>query len=91
MNLYVEIYGVSPAITACHRVKLELPDNAEIKSLLVALKAEIPELSGTVIDTADELIEGYTLNIDGQFFSRGMNKKIAGGEHIVLLALASGG
>ena len=91
MNLEVEIYGVSPAITILHKVQLKLPDKADLKVLLAVLKAGIPELSGTVINSADELSEGYTLNIDGQFFSRGMNKKIAGGEHIVLLALASGG
>jgi hypothetical protein len=92
MNLDVEIYGVAAAISTLHRVKLELSDEADVKNLLAALKTKIPALSGTVIDSkADELIEGYMLNIEGQFYSQGMNKKIAGGEHIILLALASGG
>lgn len=92
MNLDVEIYGIASAITTLHRVQLDLPDEPDIRNLLSSLKSKIQALSGTVIDSeTDELVEGYTLNIDGQFYSRGMNKKIAGGEHIILLALATGG
>ena len=91
-NFDVEIYGIPPGITSLHRVQIDLKDEPNTGSLLAGLKAMIPALAGTVIDSkTDELMEGFTLNIDGQFYRRGMNKKLAGGEHIVLLALASGG
>jgi hypothetical protein len=92
MNLEIEIYGVAAEVTPLHKVQVVLPDSAGTKDVLAALMSEIPELVGTVSNSkSGGLIAGYTLNIDGRYFSGSENKKLAGGEHIVLLALASGG
>ena len=92
VKIAIEIYGVSPGITSLHRVEVELQGEPDTGNLLKGLKAVIPALDGTVIDSkSNELLEGYALNIDGQFYRHRINKKLAGGEHIVLLSLASGG
>jgi hypothetical protein len=92
MKLEIEIYGVATSITSLRRVEIELPQPADKRDVLARLKDAVPALEGRVISSVSgDLMEGFTLNIDGSFYSAGMNKKIAGGEHIVLLALASGG
>jgi hypothetical protein len=91
IKLDIEIYGVPSSITKIHRAEIELGDNPDIVELLSAMVQKIPALSGNVIDRdKNALMAGFVLNIDGQYCS-GTNKKLAGEEHIVLLALASGG
>jgi len=86
----VEMFGLPYEISGTRRVDFELEDGAGISDIIGALKREIPELDGEVIVPGlNQLMEGFTFNINGRFYSNDGELKLHEGDRIVLLTLAT--
>ena len=88
----IGLFGLTQEITGEHMVEVELSDEASLTDVIAALRRIIPKLEGLVIRPGeDKLTEYYAFNINGSFYIDDEEIRIRSGDHVALLALASGG
>jgi molybdopterin converting factor small subunit len=88
----IGLFGLPHEITGEHKVEVELSDEASLTDVIAALRREIPDLEGPVIGAGeDKLTEYYAFNINGRFYIDDKEIRIRSGDHVALLALATGG
>ena len=90
----VEIFGLPEEITCESKVEVRLEDGASPKDVIAELRREVPALEGPVIRYGeDQLVDYFGLYINGSYYTSDGDEevKLKDSDHIVLLALASGG
>ena len=88
----VEIFGLPEEIIGPPKVEVRLKDGANPRDIIAALRREIPELEGPVIRRGeDQLADSFGFYINGYYYTGDDEVQLKDGDHIVLLALASGG
>lgn len=88
----VEMFGFPYSLTGKRRVEFELDDNAHLTDIVGAMKKETPELIGEVLlEGGDYLMEGFTFNINGRFYTDDRNLVLKESDRIILLTLATVG
>ena len=86
----VELFGVA-RLTARER-QTEMAAVTSLREVVGALAARWPQLVGPVIgEDGDSLNEGYIFNINGRDFVRDLDRPVAPGDTVLLLAAAAGG
>ena len=86
----VEMFGLPYSLTGKRRVEFELENSAGLTDIVGALKREVPELIGEILNPdSDYLMDGFTFNINGRFYSDDRDLKIKEGDRIILLTLAT--
>jgi molybdopterin converting factor small subunit len=88
----IGLFGLPHEIAGEPKVEIELKDEASLTDVIVALRRKIPKLEGLVICAGeDKLTEYYAFNINGRFYTDDKEIRIRSGDHVALLALATGG
>jgi molybdopterin converting factor small subunit len=88
----VEIFGLPEEITSPPKVEVSLKDGASIKDVIAVLRRKVPALEGPVIHLGkDQLVDYFGFYINGRCYTSDQEVQIKYGDHIVLLALATGG
>jgi molybdopterin converting factor small subunit len=88
----IGLFGLPHEIAGEPKVEVELKDEASLTDVITALRRKIPELEGLVIrDGEDKLTEYYAFNVNGRFYTDDKEIRIRSGDHLALLALATGG
>jgi molybdopterin converting factor small subunit len=88
----VEIFGLPEEITSQPKVEVRLKDGANLKDVIAALRHNVPDLEGPVIHHGkDQLVDYFGFYINGRCYTSDQEVQIKDGDHIVLLALATGG
>ena len=88
----IGLFGLPHEIAGEHKVEVELRDEASLTDVIAALRRKIPKLEGLVIRAGkDKLTEYYAFNINGRFYTDDKEIRIRSGDHVALLALATGG
>ena len=88
----VEIFGLPEEITCRPKVEVRLKDGASPKDVIAVLRREVPALEGPVIRYGeDQLVDHFGFYINGRYYTGDEEVQLEDGDHIVLLALASGG
>ena len=88
----IGLFGLPQEITGEHEVEVELKDEAILTDIIAALRHEIPKLEGLVIRAGeDKLTDYYAFNINGRFYIDDKEIRIRSGDHVALVALATGG
>ena len=88
----IGLFGLPHEIAGEQKVEVELRDEASLTDVIVALRRKIPKLEGLVICAGeDKLTEYYAFNINGRFYTDDKEIRIRSGDHVALLALATGG
>ncbi len=91
-KLSVQIYGIPREIAPLNDVELELPDQANLRDIINALKQKMPELEGPVICKGlNQLVEFYKFNVNGCFHYDDMDFQIHKGDRIALISPITGG
>jgi hypothetical protein len=86
----VEMFGMPYSISGKRRVEFELEKNAKLTDIVGALRHEIPVFEGEVITPGGNyLMEGFTFNINGRFYSDDRTLSLKESDRIILLALAT--
>ena len=88
----VELLGVARLRAKIKTVSLELPGDASLAQVLLALSERLPNLVGPVIAPArDNLVRGQACNINGREFVRDFAVKIHSGDRIFIVSADAGG
>lgn len=88
----VELFGLARYLTGRKEIRLHLPEGATLRDVVARLATQTKELIGQVIDGEKmELIEPYSLNINGRYVARDLNMKVNEDDRILLLFTAVGG
>jgi molybdopterin converting factor small subunit len=91
-QLKIEMFGVPPEVAPSRNVEVALDDGAAIPELVAALRKAAPALEGRVIQSGkDRLADGYSLNINGRFYTGEKRVRLKAGDSVALVMLASGG
>ena len=94
-KISVDFFGV-PTKIPDQKVEIELMEGAKLKDIIATLRQKIPALEGSIIVPGqDHMIEGYTFNIHGRFYTEGYDADetlhLQNGDHIALLTIPIGG
>ena len=88
----VEIFGLPEEITSQPKVEVRLKDGASLKDVIAALRRKVPALEGLVIQLGkDQLVDYFGFYINGRCYASDEEVQLKNSDHVVLLALASGG
>lgn len=88
----VELFGVARLRAKTAEVSLELPQDATLAHVFLALAERLPALVGAVIaPERDSLTSGHACNINGRNFVRNPNAKVNAGDRIFILSADAGG
>ncbi|MEM2851091.1 MAG: MoaD/ThiS family protein [Candidatus Bathyarchaeia archaeon] len=88
----VELFGLARYLAGKREINLNLPDDATLRDVVARLASQTEELLGQVIDGKTmELIEPYTLNINGRYVARDLSVRVNEDDRILLLFTAVGG
>ncbi len=86
------MYGLPYEITTLREVAVELPEGANMASVVAALKDKVPALEGPVVRPGtDRLREQYKFNLNGTFYYDGQDFTLRPGDRIALLVPVTGG
>lgn len=86
----VEMFGLPYTISGIRKAEMELEEGAHLADIISSLRREIPALEGEVIVSGgDRLLEGFTFNINGRFYSDDRDLKLRESDRIILLTLAT--
>ena len=86
------MWGMAREVSGIPEVKLQLPEDAGLKELVVALRDEVPALDGKVIQIGEDRLDDMSaFNINGQFYQEENWVKLHDGDNVRLLTLATGG
>ena len=92
VNIRVELFGQARVLTGRREVDVELPEDAHIRDVVKALSDLCPALVGGVIsEEATELMESYTLNLNGEAFVQGGQLHLKPGDTLLLFSSQAGG
>lgn len=92
MKVVVELFGLARYLVRRKEIRLDLPEDATLRDVVARLASQTKELIGQVIDGKRmELIEPYSLNINGQYVARDLSMKVNEDDRILLLFTAVGG
>jgi molybdopterin converting factor small subunit len=88
----VELFGMARLIAKTKIVELQLPQEATLADLLVALAEQLPSLVGRVISPEkNNLMSGCACNVNGLEFVRDPDVKIRTGDKILIISADAGG
>lgn len=88
----VELFGVARLRAKTKEVSLELPQDATLAHVFVALAERLPSLVGSVIaPEKNRLAGGHACNINGREFVRNMSAKVNPGDRIFIISADAGG
>lgn len=88
----VELLGVARLRAKAKKVALELPRDATLGQVFLALAERLPALVGPVITPAkNALVDGQACNINGTDFIRDFRAPIQSGDRIFILSADAGG
>ena len=91
-SVKIEIFGVPSGVTSLKSVDVTLEDGATVSDLAAAIRQAIPALEGKVIRRGENrLVENYSFNINGNFYSGNESIKLNSNDSIKLVMLATGG
>jgi len=86
------MYGLPREITPMREVEVELPENADMRIVLAAMKAKIPSLEGPVIRRGENrLVDQFKFNVNGRFYFDTQDFTLHQGDSIALLVPMTGG
>ena len=92
LSCMVEIFGLPEDIACRPKLEVRLKDGASPKDVVAVLRREVPALEGPVIRYGeDQLVDYFGFYINGRYYTGDEEVQLKDGDHIVLLALASGG
>jgi len=92
LKVVVELFGLARYLVRRKEIRLDLPEDATLRDVVARLASQTKELIGQVIDGKRmELIEPYSLNINGQYVARDLSMKVNEDDRILLLFTAVGG
>ncbi len=88
----IGLFGLPSEIISENEVEIGLPDNAALTDVVAALRHKNPALVGTVICSSQEqLADFFVFNINGRFYFDDKDIRIRKGDHVSILAAATGG
>lgn len=88
----VEIFGLPEEIRSQQKVEVSLRDGASLKDVILVLKRKVPALEGPVIRLGtDQLLDHFGFYVNGRCYASDEDVQLKKGDHIALLALATGG
>lgn len=88
----VELFGVARLRARTAEVSLELPPDATLAYVFLALAERLPTLVGAVIGPEkNSLASGHACNINGRHFVRNPNVKVNPGDRIFIVSADAGG
>lgn len=88
----VELFGVARLRAKTAEVSLELPQDATLAHVFLALAERLPALVGAVIaPEKDSLTSGHACNINGRDFVRSPGAKVNPGDRIFIVSADAGG
>jgi len=88
----VELFGVARLRAKTAELSLELPRDATLAHVLLALSEKLPTLVGPVIaPDKSSLSTGHACNINGRNFVRSMSTKVNPGDKILIISADAGG
>jgi molybdopterin converting factor small subunit len=92
LKVVVELFGLARYLAGKNEIMLDLPKDATLRDVVARLASQTKDLLGQVIDGKTmELIEPYSLNINGQYIARDLNMRVNEDDRILLLFTAVGG
>jgi molybdopterin-guanine dinucleotide biosynthesis protein A len=88
----VELFGVARLRAKTKAVPLELPPDADLAQVFLALAERLPMLVGSVIAAEkNTLVKGQACNVNGRDFVRDFHTKINTGDRIFIVSADAGG
>jgi molybdopterin-guanine dinucleotide biosynthesis protein A len=88
----VELFGVARLRAKTKVVPLELPPDASLAQVFLALAERLPTLVGSVIARdKDRLVAGQACNVNGREFIRDSSTRIHSGDRIFIVSADAGG
>ena len=92
VNIRVELFGQARVLTGRREVNVQLPEDAHTRDVVKALSDLCPALVGSVIsEGAPELMESYTLNLNGTAFVQGERLHLKPGDSLLVFSSQAGG
>jgi len=92
LKVVIELFGLARYLVGRKEIRVDLPEGATLRDVVARLASQTKELIGQVIDGKRmELIEPYSLNINGQYVARDLSMKVNEDDRILLLFTAVGG
>jgi molybdopterin-guanine dinucleotide biosynthesis protein A len=88
----VELLGVARMVAKTSEVPLSLTPGATLADVFAALAETLPVLVGRVIaSNRRDLLNGYTVNLNGREFVRDSRRTVEPGDSIIILSADAGG
>jgi molybdopterin-guanine dinucleotide biosynthesis protein A/molybdopterin converting factor small subunit len=88
----VELFGVARLRAKISEIALELPQDATLAHVFMALADRLPVLVGPVIaEDRNNLASGHACNINGRDFVRNSGSKVSSGDRIFIISADAGG
>jgi molybdopterin-guanine dinucleotide biosynthesis protein A len=86
-----ELFGQPRVLARAGEVTVDVVSPATVGSALAALARWVPQLVGPVLEADGRLGPAFVLSLDGREFTRDTGRRVADGEHLLLMAASAGG
>jgi molybdopterin-guanine dinucleotide biosynthesis protein A len=88
----VELFGVARMVAKTSELPLSLASGATLSDVFAAVAEKLPMLVGRVIaPNRRDLLNGYTVNVNGREFVRSSSGTVQPGDRIIILSADAGG